>query len=136
MARFLLDDGRWLGEGMLKMPIKEEWIPFATEWCGTNGLWWHKVTLKNAQNAIVNGYRLLLEGTPAIIELESAHLGFLTGTLLLEDGVIGWELKGQELAGFEYFTRQSDGSYMHKAAFANPEGLRTEVKGQIWLADG
>lgn len=136
MARFLLEDGRWLGQGILQMPFKEEWVPFDTEWCGANGLWWHKVTLRGAPNAIVNGYRLLLEGAPAIIELESPHLGFLSGTLLLEDGVIGWELRGQELTGFEYFSRQDDGSYIHKAEFANSEGMRTQVKGQIWLADG
>ena len=132
---FLTQPGRWEGEGKILLPLGQQTLPFKSTWEG-NGRWWvHRVYLQDVEEPVMNAYRITHQDQQARIEMESPHLGGAEGFLLIAEGQVGWEFKGDEFSGYELFRRRDDGSYDHIAEFCNPGGLQTKITGVLrWVS--
>ncbi len=127
---FFSDPGRWRAEGSIQLPLGLKDLPFHALWEGHGPYWVQQVFLEGVNEPVVNAYRRLEEDHPVIL-LESPHLGSFEASLSESPTQVGWEIKTEALDGYELFTRQEDGSYLHQAEFTGEHGMRTRIRSTL-----
>ena len=70
------------------------------------------------------------------IDLENQALGKITGNGLINDKVIAWEFRVEDIGfdGFEFYEEQPDNSYLMHAEYATSDQFRTLIQGKVWQA--
>jgi len=139
---FILTPTKWLGEGKIQLSVGEDERDFHIKW---------HIGIKDPDGRIVAIQEMQIKGLSDIvknhfiisditnerfaIDLENASLGTVKGKgLIREDHLIAWEFRSGELGfeGFEFYEKQSDGSYSMQAEYATPDQFRSVIKGKIW----
>lgn len=68
------------------------------------------------------------------IDLENQALGKITGTGLINEKVIAWEFRVEEIGfeGFELYEKQDENNYLMRAEYATNDQFRTLIQGRLW----
>lgn len=142
---FLLEPKLWLGEGTIQLSNAEEDLGYMTKWSVENVS--HsgeiecsqEIQLKGLSDVMYNKF-ILTEITPTqfTVYLENDALGKVAGYGIITPDVIGWEFRIKEIGfeGFEFYERQSDGSYHMRAEFSSGDQFRTTIRGKVWQKIG
>jgi len=131
----------WLGEGVIKLNMIAEELGFFTRW---------RVLPKNEEGRIECIQEIQVKGLSDIVhnqftlfdfssgsfslELENQALGKVNGKGVVNENLIGWELKLDDMGfeGFEFYEKQPDNSYLMQAEYATADQFRTVIHGRIW----
>jgi hypothetical protein len=127
---FFTMPGRWRAEGSIELPLGLEQLDFHAIWEGNGHIWLQQVFLKGVADPVINAYKCV-EGDLPYVLLESPHLGSLHAELTVDKDRLGWEIRSENLSGYEWFQRQPDGSYQHRAEFTGEHGLRTVINSTL-----
>lgn len=137
---FMLSPGRWLGEGKIHLNMIEEELPFFTRWkidSEEDGFieCMQEIQIKGLSDIMVNHFRIS-SVTPLSfsIFMENHAIGKVDGTGVINETMIGWEFRVQDLGfeGFEFYEKLSDDSYKVHGEFATVDQFRTTLHGKIW----
>lgn len=138
---FLLTPTDWVGEGKIQLSMVDEQLAFTTKWTSSkkdaNGhiQCLQEMQIKGLSEGMQNQFSVF-DITPGnfIIELENIALGKVVGKGLINDKLIAWEFRSQELGfeGFEFYERQANGDYLWLAEYATKDQLRTVIQGKMW----
>ncbi len=138
---FLLSPSDWLGEGKIQLSMVEEELPFHTRWTATkknpSGLieCLQEIQIKGLSDVMQNQFALFdFTVNNFLIELENLTLGKVTGKGIIKDKLIAWEFRAADIGfeGYEFYEKQSDGTYIMCGEYATSDQLRTTIKGKIW----
>jgi len=68
------------------------------------------------------------------IDLENQALGRITGKGLINEKVIAWEFRVEEIGfdGFEIYEKEDDKNYSVRAEYATTDQFRTLIQGRVW----
>jgi len=139
---FILLPNSWLGEGKIQLSMVEEELGFYTRWnvavpdptgrieCV------QEIQVKGLSEIMTNEFAIYdLTSSTFSIELENQALGKVTGVGIINDKVIAWEFRVNELGfeGFEFYEKQNDNSYFMRAEYATSDQFRTIIQGRVWL---
>jgi hypothetical protein len=66
--------------------------------------------------------------------LENQALGKITGKGLINEKVIAWEFRVEDIGfeGFELYEKQDDLTYLMRAEYATSDQFRTLIQGRVW----
>ncbi len=138
---FILSPYPWLGEGKIRLNMVEEELGFVTRWKVSNkdagGIieCVQEIQVKGLADIMLNQFVLYdFSGNHFSIDLENPALGKITGSGLIEDHVIAWEFRIQELGfeGFEFYEKESADCYRMRAEYATTDQYRTVINGKVW----
>jgi hypothetical protein len=75
-----------------------------------------------------------LTGGEFSIDLENQALGKVSGKGLVNDKLIAWEFRVEEIGfeGFELYEKQDDKNYLMRAEYATSDQFRTLIQGRLW----
>lgn len=139
---FLLAPGSWLGQGKIQLNMVAEELAYFTRW---------NVGSQDGEGRIVSNQEIQVKGLSDImnnefiisnlnqgefsIELENQALGKVTGKGVINDKVIAWEFRVEEIGfeGFELYEKQDDKNYLMRAEYATSDQFRTTIQGRVWL---
>jgi len=139
---FILSPNSWLGEGKIQLSMVEEELGFYTRWnvaSPDNGgkiECVQEIQVKGLSDVMINQFSFFdLTPSSFSIELENQALGKVIGSGIINDKVIAWEFRVNELGfeGFEFYEKQSDNSYFMRAEYATSDQFRTIIQGKVWL---
>ena len=132
--------GKWLGEGKIRLNMVTEELPFFTRWtisaiedgeieCI------QEIQVKGLSEVMMNHFFIskILPNSFSVF-MENHAIGKVNGTGIINESLIGWEFRVNELGfeGFEYYQKQSEDEYLMRGEFATIDQLRTEIRGKIW----
>ena len=138
---FILSPSSWLGEGKIQLNMVDEELGFFTRWNVTHPEGTGKIEcvqeiqVKGLSDIMFNQFLFYdVSHNTFIIELENQALGRVVGSGIISDKVIGWEFRVEELGfeGFEFYEKQSDGTYQMRAEYATQDQFRTLIQGKVW----
>jgi hypothetical protein len=139
---FILSPNSWLGEGKIQLSMVEEELGFYTRWNvagpdnGGKIECVQEIQVKGLSDVMINQFSFF-DVTPSSfsIELENQALGKVIGSGIINDKIIAWEFRVNELGfeGFEFYEKQSDNSYFMRAEYATSDQFRTIIQGKVWL---
>lgn len=138
---FLLEPGAWLGQGKIQLNMVAEELTFFTRW--NIGLSDPKGRIECLQEIQVKGLSDIMHNQFAMynftsgefaIDLENQALGKIIGKGLVNDKVIAWEFRIEEMGfdGFEFYEKIDDKNYLMRAEYATSDQFRTLIEGKIW----
>jgi hypothetical protein len=138
---FLLEPGAWLGQGKIQLNMVAEELNFFTRW--NIGLSDAKGRIECLQEIQVKGLSDIMHNQFAMydfssgefaIDLENQALGKIIGKGLVNDKVIAWEFRIEEMSfdGFEFYEKIDDKNYLMRAEYATSDQFRTLIEGKIW----
>jgi hypothetical protein len=139
---FILAPNAWLGEGKIQLSMVEEELGFYTRWNvahpdATGRIECiQEIQVKGLSDIMINQFAFFdLTSSAFSIELENQALGKVIGAGIINDKIIAWEFRVNELGfeGFEFYERQSDNSYFMRAEYATSDQFRTIIQGKVWL---
>lgn len=138
---FLLMPSAWLGQGKIQLSMVAEQLSFMTKWqvgsldeegkiaCE------QEIQVSGLADVMRNRFRIFdVQGGAFAIELENPALGKILGKGLINDKVIAWEFRADEIGftGFEMYEKQDDEHYIMRAEYATDEQFRTSIEGKVW----
>jgi len=138
---FLLEPGAWLGQGKIQLNMVAEELTFFTRW--NIGLSDTKGRIECLQEIQVKGLSDIMHNQFAMydfssgefaIDLENQALGKIIGKGLVNEKVIAWEFRVEEMGfdGFEFYEKIDDKNYLMRAEYATSDQFRTLIEGKIW----
>jgi hypothetical protein len=138
---FLLTPNTWLGQGKIQLNMVSEELAFFTRWTvnSVDG----DGRIECAQEIQVKGLSDIMHneflihnftGGEFFIDLENQALGRVTGKGLINDQVIAWEFRVEEIGfeGFELYEKKDDKNYIMRAEYATDDQFRTLIQGRLW----
>jgi len=138
---FILTPNHWLGEGKIQLSMVEEELGFFTRWniaekdnAGTIECV-QEIQVKGLSDVMFNQFFFYDVGqTNFVIELENQALGKIKGIGVINDKVIGWEFRVEDIGfeGFEFYEKQPDNSYLMRAEYSTQDQFRTLIQGRVW----
>jgi hypothetical protein len=138
---FLLTPAVWLGQGKIKLSLAVEELVFFTRWsiaeADTEGkiVLIQEIQIKGLPEIMHNEFTLsnLSQGEFSI-ELENEAVGRVTGKGVINDKVIAWEFRVEDIGfeGFEIYEKQDDKNYLMRAEYATNDEFRTLIEGKLW----
>lgn len=138
---FLFTPITWLGQGQISLSMAQEELTFFTRWTvnhvDTDGkiTCAQEIQIKGLSDIMHNDFLLfdLKEGS-FTIDLENEALGRVTGKGLIDEKMIAWEFRVEDLGfdGFEIYEKQDDKNYNLRAEYATGDQFRTLIKGKLW----
>jgi hypothetical protein len=138
---FIFTPGIWLGEGKIKLNMVDEELSFLTRWNSTDSNGDGKVEcvqeiqVKGLSEVMHNLFVLYnFNSGEFAIDLENQALGRVVGKGLINEKVIAWEFRVEDIGfeGFEFYEKQSDDSYIMRAEYATEDQFRTLIQGKVW----
>lgn len=138
---FLLVPGLWIGQGKIQLNMVAEELTFFTRW--NVGLPDSKGRIESLQEIQVKGLSDIMHNQFAlynfssgefVIDLENQALGKIIGKGIINDKVIAWEFRIQEMGfdGFEFYEKVDEKNYLMRAEYATSDQFRTLIEGKIW----
>lgn len=138
---FLFNAGVWLGQGTIQLNMVTEELAFFTRWNIENKDLSNKIACE--QEIQIKGFSDMMrnqfcvsnmEHGEFIIDLENQAVGKIQGAGLINDKIIAWEFRINEIGfeGFEVYEKQEDQSYLLRAEYATADQFRTFIQGRIW----
>jgi hypothetical protein len=138
---FLLTPGSWLGQGHIQLNMVAEELAFVTKWSiGQNDAGGRiecvqEIQIKGLSDIMHNQFNIFdLNSGEFQIELENDALGTITGKGLINEKVIAWEFRIEEMGfeGFEFYEKQDEQNYLMRAEYATADQFRTVIHGKVW----
>jgi hypothetical protein len=140
--QFLLTPSAWLGQGKIQLNMVSEELGFFTRWNAENAdgsgriECLQEIQVKGLSDIMHNEfliYNLNANGEFSI-DLENQALGRITGTGLINEKVIAWEFRVEEIGfeGFELYEKQDENNYLMRAEYATNDQFRTLIQGRLW----
>jgi hypothetical protein len=139
--QFLMTPSAWLGQGTIQLNMVAEELSFFTRWNvnHVNG----EGKIESVQEIQVKGLSDVMRNEFFIygltagefsIDLENQALGKISGKGLVNDKVIAWEFRVEEIGfeGFEFYEKQDDKNYLMRAEYATTDQFRTLIQGRLW----
>ena len=139
--QFLLTPCTWLGQGKIQLNIVSEELAFFTRWNVSNVdsdgriECAQEIQVKGLSDVMHNEFLIHnLNGGEFSIDLENQALGKISGKGLVNDKVIAWEFRVEEIGfeGFELYEKQDDKNYILRAEYATSDQFRTLIQGRLW----
>lgn len=139
--KFIITPGRWAGEGKISLNMVAEELPFTMSWV---------ISEKDASGKIHCVQEVQIQGLSEgmrnelifsdfslkefSVEMENSNVGKVLGTGLVNDKIIAWEFRENDLnfEGFETYKFEKDGSYFIHGEYITTDQLRTQIEGKIW----
>jgi hypothetical protein len=140
--QFLLTPGAWLGQGKIQLNMVAEELAFFTRWnvgqTGQDGKieCLQEIQIKGLSDIMHNQFLIYNQASGEFaIDLENQALGHVTGKGLINDKVIAWEFRVEEIGfeGFELYEKQDATNYLMRAEYATSDQFRTLIQGRVWL---
>ncbi len=139
--QFLFTPSAWLGQGKIQLNMVSEELGFFTRW--NIGLpdgdgrieCLQEIQVKGLSDVMHNVFSISnLTNGEFTIELENQALGKITGKGLINDKVIAWEFRIEDIGfeGFEMYEKQDDKNYLMRAEYATSDQFRTLIQGRLW----
>jgi hypothetical protein len=138
---FILQPSAWLGEGKIQLSMVEEELGFFTRWNipspdSTGKIECvQEIQVKGLSDVMFNQFSFYdVSPSTFVIELENQALGRVVGTGIINEKVIAWEFRVEDLGfeGFEFYEKQADDSYLMRAEYATTDQFRTVITGRVW----
>lgn len=138
---FILAPSTWLGEGRIRLNMVDEELAFYTRWDISNRDpsgkidCTQEIQVKGLSDIMINQFSFYeLSPTTFTIDLENQALGRITGSGLINDKIIAWEFRIEDIGfeGFEFYEVQPDNSYLMHAEYATSDQFRTLIQGKVW----
>lgn len=138
---FLFNAGVWLGQGTIQLNMVTEELAFFTRWNIENKDHSNKIAceqeiqIKGFSDTMRNQFCISnMEHGEFIIDLENQAVGKIQGKGLINDKIIAWEFRINEIGfeGFEVYEKQEDQSYFLRAEYATADQFRTLIQGRVW----
>ncbi len=139
---FILSPHAWMGEGTIVLNMVEEELNFFTKWhVQEKSSLGHIVAIQEIQIAgiseVMRNEMTFFDFSPKgfSVEMENANIGKVTGIGVVDDNLIAWEFRQNDLnfEGFETYHRLEDGSYQMHAEYVTSDQFRTQINGRIWV---
>lgn len=138
---FLFKPKAWIGEGMITLNMVEEELFFYTKWnvlendCGK---------IRSVQELQISGISENMRNELTFfdftdknfsVEMENLNIGKVIGRGIIDDKVIAWEFRDNEMnfEGYETYHLQGDGSYLMRSEYVTSDQFRTQIEGKMWL---
>lgn len=140
--QFLLTPGAWLGQGKIQLNMVAEELGFFTRWNVSSPDGEGKIEcvqeiqVKGLSDVMHNDFLIhAMTNGEFTIDLENQALGKVTGKGLVNDKVIAWEFRVEDIGfeGFEFYEKQDDKNYIMRAEYATNDQFRTLIQGHLWL---
>lgn len=140
--RFLLTPTTWLGQGKIQLNMVSEELTFFTRWNAANRdtdgkiECFQEIQVKGLSDIMLNEFLIHpVTSGEFTIDLENQALGRVSGKGLVNDKVIAWEFRVEEIGfeGFELYEKQDDQNYIMRAEYATNDQFRTLIQGKLWL---
>jgi len=137
---FIFSPGSWNGEGEIRLNMVEEELGFYTRWNimqvdSSRIECIQEIQVKGLSDIMFNQFSFFdFAQSNFTIELENQALGKIQGTGLSTDKVIAWEFRIPDIGfeGFEFYEKDSDGTYFMRAEYATRDQFRTLIQGKVW----
>lgn len=138
---FLLNQGVWLGQGKIQLNMVAEELAYFTRWTisppDEQGriACLQEIQVKGLSETMHNQFTIYgRNGGEFIIDLENQALGKITGKGMINDKLIAWEFRAEEIGfeGFEFYELQDDATYLMRAEYATTDQFRTMIQGHMW----
>ncbi len=138
---FLLTPSSWLGQGKIQLNMVAEELGFFTRWniekTDPNGRieCTQEIQVKGLSDVMHNEFTFYnFNGGEFSIDLENQALGKIVGKGLINEKVIAWEFRIEEIGfdGFELYEKQEDQTYSMRAEYATSDQFRTLIEGKVW----
>ncbi len=138
---FLLTPSSWLGQGNIQLNMVAEELAFVTKWSIGNPdsegriECIQEIQVKGLSDIMHNQFNIFdLNNGEFQIELENQALGKITGKGLINEKVIAWEFRIEEMGfeGFEFYEMQDEQTYLMRAEYATADQFRTVIQGKVW----
>ncbi len=138
---FLLSPGCWLGQGNIQLSLVAEELSFATLWnigspdsegrieCT------QEIQIKGLSDVMRNQFNIFdMNCGEFQIQLENDALGRVTGKGVINDKIIAWEFRVEEIGfeGFELYEKEDEENYLMRAEYATEDQFRTLIRGKVW----
>lgn len=139
--QFLLTPGAWLGQGHIQLNMVAEELDFVTKWnispSATDGRieCVQEIQVKGLSDMMHNQFNIFDWSQGEFqVELENPALGKIQGKGLINDKIIAWEFRVEDIGfeGFEFYEKQDDDTYLMRAEYATDDQFRTLIQGKIW----
>ncbi|MBI2811923.1 MAG: hypothetical protein HYX67_13995 [Candidatus Melainabacteria bacterium] len=139
--QFLLTPSSWLGQGKIQLNMVSEELNFFTRWNTSNVDGEGKIEclqeiqVRGLSDIMHNQFLLYNVGNGEFaIDLENQALGRITGKGIINDKVIAWEFRIEEIGfeGFELYEKQDEKNYLMRAEYATSDQFRTLIQGKVW----
>jgi hypothetical protein len=139
--QFLLSPNSWLGQGKIQLNMVSEELAFFTRWNASSidgdGRieCLQEIQVKGLSEIMHNEFLIFnLTGNEFSIDLENQALGKISGKGLINDKVIAWEFRVEEIGfeGFEFYEKQDEKNYLMRAEYATSDQFRTLIQGRLW----
>ncbi len=135
---FLLQPGKWEGEGTVGFSSSNDKMYFITNWevaalVEDRIKSRQQVKMEDADEMILNKFSLeVSEDKTFTITLDNDLIGQVEGRGIIDKKTIAWEFIGEGgVQGFELYERQAGGEYSFHAEYASPDQFRTIIDGRI-----
>ncbi|MBS0651552.1 MAG: hypothetical protein JSR93_10360 [Verrucomicrobia bacterium] len=138
---FLLTPSSWLGQGRIQLNMVAEELSFVTKWSvggpDSDGRieCVQEIQVKGLSDVMHNQFNIFdLNSGEFQIELENDALGRITGKGLINEKIIAWEFRIEEMGfeGFELYEKQDEQNYLMRAEYATADQFRTLIQGKVW----
>ena len=142
--QFLLTPGAWLGTGKIQLNMVAEELAFSTRWDirhldGDGRIeCLQEIQVKGLSDVMNNEFIIYnFNNGEFSIDLENQALGKILGKGLINDKVIAWEFRVEEIGfeGFELYEKQDEKTYLMRAEYATSDQFRTLIQGKVWQTD-
>jgi hypothetical protein len=138
---FLLTPSSWLGQGRIQLNMVTEELAFVTKWSvgdrNTDGRieCLQEIQVKGLSDIMHNQFNIFdLSSGEFQIHLENDALGKIGGKGIINDKIIAWEFRIEEMGfeGFELYEKQDEHNYLMRAEYATADQFRTVIQGKVW----
>ncbi|MBS0652649.1 MAG: hypothetical protein JSR39_03890 [Verrucomicrobia bacterium] len=138
---FLLTPSSWLGQGRIQLNMVAEELSFVTKWNVSESdpegriECVQEIQVKGLSDIMHNQFNIFdLNSGEFQIELENDALGKITGKGLINEKIIAWEFRVEEMGfeGFELYEKQDEQNYLMRAEYATADQFRTLIQGKVW----
>ncbi|MBI3237157.1 MAG: hypothetical protein HYZ48_05620 [Chlamydiales bacterium] len=136
---FLLKPSRWLGQGRIQLNMVAEELNFVTKWSisesGGKIECLQEIQVKGLSEVMRNQFEISdVNSGEFQIQLENEALGKITGKGIINEKVIAWEFRIEEMGfeGFEFYEMQDEQNYLMRAEYATADQFRTLIQGKVW----
>jgi hypothetical protein len=140
--QFLLTSSSWLGQGKIQLNMVAEELAFFTRWNAENVdahgriECLQEIQVKGLSDIMHNEFLIYNLNTAGefSIDLENPAVGKISGTGLINEKVIAWEFRVEEIGfeGFELYEKQDENNYLMRAEYATNDQFRTLIQGRLW----
>ncbi len=138
---FLLTSSAWLGQGRIQLNMAAEELSYVTKWNvsdrNSEGRieCVQEIQVKGLSDVMHNQFNIFeMNSSEFLIELENDALGKITGKGIINEKIIAWEFRIEEMGfeGFELYEKEDEQNYLMRAEYATADQLRTLIQGKVW----